>query len=80
MSGSDPHLPSRRKRLLSEEDRALWQEIAKTIKPLVKKKRVTTCDSFGCTQMSFVAFLSSCGITWSTSMLHACASSNDNDA
>jgi DNA-nicking Smr family endonuclease len=41
MSGSDSHSPSRRKRLLSDEDRALWQEIAKTIKPLAKKKRVT---------------------------------------
>ena len=42
MSSSDPPSPlSRRKRLLSDDDRALWHEIAKTIKPLAKKKRAT---------------------------------------
>lgn len=41
MSSRDSHSPSRRKCLLSEEDRALWQEIAKTIKPLAKRKRIT---------------------------------------
>jgi DNA-nicking Smr family endonuclease len=34
---SDPSAPSRRKRALSEEERALWESVAKQVKPLRKK-------------------------------------------
>jgi DNA-nicking Smr family endonuclease len=42
-SNSIPELsaPPRRKRGLSEEDRALWESVAKQIKPLRKRHRVT---------------------------------------
>ncbi|QOZ30464.1 Smr/MutS family protein [Bradyrhizobium sp. CCBAU 53421] len=33
----DPSAPSRRKRALSEEERALWESVAKQVKPLRKK-------------------------------------------
>src|SRR6185436_10023907 len=41
-SSSIPELPAppRRKRGLSEEDRALWESVAKQIKPLRKRHRV----------------------------------------
>src|SRR5438105_9128284 len=36
----DPSLKPRRKRGLSEEERALWESVARQVKPLRKKPRV----------------------------------------
>ncbi|ABD85876.1 Smr/MutS family protein [Rhodopseudomonas palustris] len=37
---SDPVVPSRRRRALSEPERELWESVAKQVKPLRKKHRV----------------------------------------
>ena len=48
-SSSIPELPAppRRKRGLSEEDRALWESVAKQVKPLRKRHRVEAAGRVG---------------------------------
>ena len=48
-SSSIPELPEppRRKRGLSEEDRALWESVAKQVKPLRKRRGLETVGRLG---------------------------------